>query len=100
MDWQPTFGNVEALLVQICAFLAMNARVASLARSGGGGGHARAGAAGAGAEAGAADAGAAEPPEEDDEAMRKKAARAYENLKAFHAKKGWGSEQPVPPQLT
>ena len=94
--------------MQICAFLAhSNARVASLAKSGGdgvGGGGAGAvgGAAGGAADgvvggaegaAAAAAAAAAMAPSasEDDEAQRMKAERAYENLKAFHAKKGWSN---------
>ena len=106
VDWQPTYGNVEALLVQICAFLAhSNARVASLAKSGGDGGGAGAvggaaggaadgvvgGAEGAAAAAAAAAAAMAPSASEDDEAQRMKAERAYENLKAFHAKKGWSN---------
>ena len=79
----PTYGNVEALLVQICAFLAhSNARVASLAAKGGG-------TAAAGGAAGGDGEQPAPPHEDADEAQRKKAQRAYDNLKAFHAKKGW-----------
>lgn len=88
VDWLPTYGNVEALLVQICAFLAhSNARVASLAAKGGGG------TAAAGGAAAAADGESPAVPanDDDDEAQRKKAQRAYDNLKAFHAKKGWSA---------
>lgn len=75
VDWQPTYGNVEALLVQICAFLAQSgARVQSLA-----------------AKAGSSSAAGAPAAAEDDETQREKAERAYANLKAFHAKKGWSS---------
>ena len=73
VDWQPTYGNIESLLVQICAFLAhSNARVASLV---GKGGDTSAGADGA----------------LDDDAQRARALKTYENLKAFHAKKGWSA---------
>ena len=100
VEWQPTYGNVEALLVQICAFLAYSkTRVASLAASAG---PATAG----GGNGGAAEGGGQAPGQpplpvgglgasaEDDEARREKAQRAYANLKTFHAKKGWGSAQP------
>ena len=78
VDWQPTYGNVESLLVQICAFLAhSNARVASLVAKGGGS---------AGASAPSV------PAEElDDAAQRAKAQQTYEQLKAFHQKKGWSA---------
>ena len=63
VDWQPQYGNVESMLVQISAFLAMsNARVASAATD---------------AQRAAAKEGAA---------------KAYKNLKEYHQKKGWGSQ--------
>jgi len=74
VDWQPTYGNVEALLVQITAFLShANARVASRAAMSSG--------------AAAADGVATLSVEQQQE----KAKRAYMNLKAFHDKKGWGA---------
>lgn len=83
--------------MQICAFLAQsNARVASLAS--------KESAAGAGVAGGMADPvpPAPAPVDDDDEIRRKKAARAYENLKAFHAKKGWsgGQQAPALPNLS
>ena len=81
VDWQPTYGNVEALLVQIAAFLAhSSARVASLAAKGGSSSKDSGGAEGGGGD-------------DDDEARRAKAQRAYEGLRAFHAKKGWSNAQ-------
>ena len=72
VDWQPTYGNVEALLVQVAAFLAhSNTRVASLcseeerkAAAGGAGVQVDGRGAGAGGGGGgaAAAAGAVQPP--------------------------------------
>ena len=66
VDWQPTYGNVESLLVQICAFLSTsNARVKSLANRASAGPQpglpaaAAAAVAGAGADGAAAAAGVA-----------------------------------------
>ena len=92
VDWQPTYGNVETMLVQVTAFLShSSARVASCVRaagasSGGGGG-------GAAAEGAAEGAAAAADADASIEAMQEKAKRAYENLKAFHDKKGWGGRR-------
>lgn len=85
--WQPTFGNVETMLVQITAFLSHSgARVASCAQQRGGGG----GGGGAAAVAAADAVEAATDADASIEATQEKAKRAYENLKAFHDKKGWG----------
>mmetsp|Transcript_606 Transcript_606/g.1083 ORF Transcript_606/g.1083 Transcript_606/m.1083 type:complete len:166 (-) Transcript_606:146-643(-) len=66
VDWQPQYGNVEAMLVQICAFLATSgARVEKVLNRGGD------------------DASTA--------ATQESARQAYEHLKRFHDKKGWGN---------
>ena len=71
VDWRPQYGNVEAMLVQISAFLSMSgARVAAVAGSG-----------------------AAQVPQDETAAVQEKAKRAYEHLKAFHDKKGWSNRQ-------
>uniref|UniRef100_A0A7S4GJL7 UBC core domain-containing protein n=1 Tax=Eutreptiella gymnastica TaxID=73025 RepID=A0A7S4GJL7_9EUGL len=62
VDWQPQYGNMVAMLVQITSFLGLSAaRVASVAGT--------------------------QPP-----AAQEKAREAYKRLKAFHQKKGWGAE--------
>ena len=68
--------------MQICAFLAhSNARVASLVAKGG-----------ASTGANGASAPPTGPVEDlDDAAQRTKALRVYEQLKAFHQKKGWST---------
>ena len=66
VDWQPQYGNVDSMLVQIAAFLACSARVAEIAGTGGGGNGA---------------------PREFSEASARK---AYERLQKFHEQKGWG----------
>jgi len=78
VDWLPTYGNVETMIVQIAAFLAQsNTRVAALLlRRGEGGGEGRDGATTAST---------------DGEQQREKAHEAYKSLKAFHAKKGWSN---------
>ena len=81
VDWQPTYGNVETMLVQVTAFLShSSARVASCVGKG----------AIAAAAAAAAGAGDDEASAASIAATQEKAKRAYENLKAFHDKKGWG----------
>ena len=71
VDWRPQYGNVEAMLVQISAFLSMSgARIASVAGSG-----------------------AADVSQDETAAVQEKAKRAYEHLKAFHDKKGWSNRQ-------
>jgi len=66
VDWAPQYGNVEAMLVQVCAFLASSgARVEKALPLGEGSTSAQAA------------------------ATRESAQRAYEHLKAFHDKKGW-----------
>jgi len=83
VDWQPTYGNVETMLVQVTAFLShSSARIASCMQKAGG------------AAAAAAAASAEEPLTADSiAATQEKAKRAYENLKAFHDKKGWGRRE-------
>ena len=71
VDWQPTYGNVEALLTQVAAFLAQSARVASCVR------------------ASRSDDGSSSSSAPG-EATEEKAKKAYASLKAFHAQKGWG----------
>lgn len=67
VDWQPQYGNVEAMLVQICAFLANSGARVEAACAGDGGGGAKAA------------------------ATQESARRAYQHLKEFHDKKGWSS---------
>jgi hypothetical protein len=91
VDWQPTFGNVEALLVQICAFLAhSNARVKSLAGRASGQQLPPPAAAVAQPGGGEAVAGTPEDEDLDDAERQRRAQRSYESLKRFHDKKGWG----------
>ena len=66
VDWQPQYGNVDSMLVQIAAFLACSARVAEIAGTSGSGNGA---------------------PREFSEASARK---AYERLQKFHEQKGWG----------
>ena len=85
VDWQPTYGNVETMLVQVTAFLShSSARVASCVGKG---------AIAAAAAAAAAGAGDDEASAASIAATQEKAKRAYENLKAFHDKKGWGPQR-------
>lgn len=124
VDWQPTYGNIEALLIQVAAFLAhSNTRVASLctpqermAAAGGAGLEpppqqpppppplppqqpADEGAGvprnGAGPAVAAEAAGACEAANivSNDEQLQAKAKAAYDNLKRYHQKKGWGHRQ-------
>ena len=61
---------------------------------GGGGGDCGGGGGGGAAAEGAAEgAAAAADADASIEAMQEKAKRAYENLKAFHDKKGWGGRR-------
>tara|TARA_B110001452_G_scaffold120969_1_gene100405 strand:- start:709 stop:1392 length:684 start_codon:yes stop_codon:yes gene_type:complete len=69
VEWQPQYGNIEAMLVQICAFLSANSRVASLAAE----------------AAGQAPGPSAGPVAQAD------AEKAYSTLQNIHDKKGWGS---------
>ena len=72
VDWQPNYGNVETMIIQITAFLShSNARVASCVRH----------TASCSTEDGRAAAAG--------EATEEKARKAYASLKAFHAEKGW-----------
>ena len=102
VDWQPTYGNVEALLVQICAFLSTSsARVQSLVKKPAAGA-ADEGAAAADAAAavdvgdGAGSSSGSSAAEPDDSERQRKAQSAYTNLKRFHDKKGWGTVQGQP----
>jgi hypothetical protein len=80
VEWQPAYGNVEAMLVQICAFLSGNgARVASLVP---GGEAAAAGAAAADAAGSSARSAAVE---------QESAERAYEVFRGVHGQKGWAA---------
>jgi len=81
VDWQPTYGNVETMLVQVAAFLShSSARVASCVHAGSSSSSSSSNSEGAEAMASI-------------ETMQEKAKQAYENLKAFHDKKGWGSRR-------
>mmetsp|Transcript_13434 Transcript_13434/g.31713 ORF Transcript_13434/g.31713 Transcript_13434/m.31713 type:complete len:232 (+) Transcript_13434:68-763(+) len=74
VEWQPQYGNIEAMLVQICAFIGPSARVASLVPP----------------AAGAAVAGASPGPSTPATAVEQEtAAAAYEVLRGIHEKKGW-----------
>ena len=64
VEWQPSYGNVEAMLVQICAFLSVNSRVSALADQ---------------------SAGPSSAPVDQEAAQR-----AYARLQSIHDRKGWG----------
>ena len=68
VEWQAAYGNIEAMLVQICAFLATNARIASLVPP---------------TTAGPSVQGQRGPVDES------AAKLAYERLRGIHEKKGW-----------
>jgi len=67
VDWQPQYGNIEFMLVQICAFLSGSGARVESACAKEGCDHKSAG------------------------ATHESAKRAYERLKAFHNKQGWSS---------